>query len=362
MTGLKGKEFERILLIKPSSLGDCLHALPVLNALRAAKPKAKISWLINSEYAEIIETHPGLDEVIRFNRAHFRARNPGFEAVKEICRLGGELRGKKFDLVIDLQGLLRSGIMAAATGADIRVGLADARELAGLFYTHRVQLKDTDVHAVDRYMRCLEYLGIEGKERDFSLPVAAKASEEIEQMLAEDGVKPNEKFVLVVPGARWESKRWAIEKFAEVIDAIKEELSLRCVLAGTGAEGKICERLVGMCQAEPVNLAGRTSLRQLVALVKRSELVLGHDSGTIHLAVAMNRPLVCIIGPTEPKRTGPYGREDSIVKANVDCWPCRQTNCADNKCMELISVEAVLRKIKSKKRKEFTTKGTTRAS
>ena len=350
MDQLKDRECRRILLIKPSSLGDCLHALPVLNGLRKAWPGAKISWLINSEYAQLIEGHPGLDEVIKFNRGQFGAKRLGFEAVKEVFKLCGELRAKKFDLVIDLQGLLRSGLMAAATGADVRLGLADAREGAGLFYTHRVQLQNTDVHAVDRYMRCLERLGMGTEERDFSLPVAAQSSKEIEGLLVEAGAKKDERFVLVAPGARWESKRWAVEKFAQVIDGIKEEMSLRCVLAGAGNEKELCERLAGMCKSEPINMAGKTSLRQLGAMVKRSELVLGHDSGTIHLAVAMDRPLVCIIGPTEPKKTGPYGREDSIVRAEVDCWPCRKTECADNKCMELIGVEAVLRKIKETER------------
>ena len=350
MDQLKDREFRRILLIKPSSLGDCLHALGVLNGLRKARPRAKISWLINSEYAELIEEHPGLDEVIEFNRGQFGAKKLGLAAVREVFRLCGELRARKFDLVIDLQGLLRSGLMAAATGADVRVGLADAREGAGLFYTHRVQLENTDVHAVDRYMRCLESLGMGTEERDFSLPVAAKVSEEIEGLLVEAGLKKNERFVLVAPGARWESKRWAIEKFAQVIDGIKEEMSLRCVLAGAKNEKDLCERLAGMCKSEPINMAGETSLKQLAGLVKRSELVVGHDSGTIHLAVAMDRPLVCIIGPTEPKKTGPYGREDSIVRVEVDCWPCRKEKCADNKCMDLIGVEAVLGKIKETER------------
>lgn len=346
MSRLKSKTFRRILLIKPSSLGDCLHGLGVLNALRRAMPEAKISWLINSEYAEIIEKHPALDEVIRFDRGQFGARGPWRGAVKEIFSLVGKLRAGRFDLVIDLQGLLRSGIMAAATGADVRLGLADARELAGLFYTHRAQLKNSDVHAVDRYMRCLEHLGIRSEERDFSLPVDSKAADEVGQMLAEVGWE-TKKFVLVSPGARWESKRWSIEKFAKVIDGIRKEMSLGCVLVGSNNERQLCERLTEMCRCEPLNLAGRTSLGQLGALVNRCELVLGHDSGTIHLAVAMNKPLVCIIGPTDPKRTGPYGRNNSVVSANADCAPCRRNVCADDRCMRLIGAETVLAKIKS---------------
>ena len=126
-----------------------------------------------------------------------------------------------------------------------------------------------------------------------------------------------------------------------MIDGIQEEMSLGCVLVGSAKERQLCERLAGMCRSEAINLAGRTSLRQLGALVRLSELVLGHDSGTIHMAVAMSKPLVCIIGPTDPKRTGPYGHGESIVSASVECAPCRRSVCEDNKCMRLIHLSTI---------------------
>ena len=177
--------FRNILLIKPSSLGDCLQALPVLNALRKALPEAGIMWLINSEYADLFRAHPALDGLILFARRRFSLQRLDVSLWQEVLKLSSKLRCRRFDLVIDLQGLLRSAVMSLATGAHVRLGLDDARELAGIFYTHRVQLRPQDVHAADRYMRCLDILGISSDQRDFSLPVTSRASSQVSQMLAE---------------------------------------------------------------------------------------------------------------------------------------------------------------------------------
>ncbi len=349
MSTLRAAQFRKILLIKPSSLGDCLQALPVLNALRKALPVAKIVWLINREYADLLRGHPALDGLILFHREYFRLGHGDLSCVKEVFELARKLRGQRFDLVIDLQGLFRSALMSYGTGAGVRMGLWDAREWAGAFYTHRVELQPTDTHAVDRYMRCLEMLGITWKKPDFWLPIDPRAVGEVNRMLERAQLGSSQRFVLVVPGARWQSKRWPAERFAKVIDRIQDELSLPCVLAGAGGEVGLCREIAGGCKSKPLplNLAGETSLVQLAALISRCELVLGHDSGTIHLAVALGKPLTCIIGPTDPNRTGPYGRSDSIVRVEVPCAPCRLSVCTDNKCMNLISVESVFAKVRS---------------
>ena len=347
MSTIKAGRFRRILLVKPSSLGDCLQALPVLNALRKALPNARIVWLVNSEYADILRNHPALDDLILFPRRLFRARQVGVAPCKEVFALWSRLYAERFDLVIDLQGLLRSGVMTLATGAPIRLGLSDARELAGVFYSQRVHLKPTDVHAVDRYMCCLELLGIRSDQRDFSLPIEPDVSAELDRILAQADLSRPDKFVLVTPGARWQSKCWPAERFASVIDRISGELSLACVLSGSPDEAQLCRQVAELCRSKPLNLAGLTTLGQLAALMSFSDLVLGHDSGTIHLAVALGKPLVCIVGPTDPRRTGPYHRSSSIVTADLDCAPCRRSVCPDNRCMTLITAESVFAKVKS---------------
>ncbi len=347
MAELPVRQFRKILLIKPSSLGDCIHALPVLNALNKSLPEAEIFWLINSEYADLLSSHPGLAGLIFFRRSLFRARQLGYPTLAETWRLWRRLRAERFDLTIDLQGLFRSAAMSLASGARYRFGLPGAREFAGLFYTHQVRFDPGDVHAVDRYLRSLESFGISQGEPDFSLPVASTALSEVQQMLSASGLDERKEFVLVVPGARWQSKRWPIERFAAVIDGIRTELSLPSVLAGSAGEVELCRELAGLCHSRPLNLAGRTSLAQLIALIGTCRLVLGHDSGAIHLAHALVRPLVCLVGPTDPSKTGPYGGIDSVVRAGVPCAPCRRTVCPDNRCMTLMGPAEVLAKVEA---------------
>ena len=347
MSTVKRAQFRKILLIKPSSLGDCLQALPVLNALHQALPGARIHWLINQQYADLFRGHPALEGLVLFHRERFRSGSGVVSFLEEISELCAKLRSERFDLVIDLQGLLRSALMAQGTGARVRLGLSDAREWAGVFYTHQVQPQPGDIHAVDRYMRSLETLGIASDKRDFWLPIDPQAAERIDELLSRAGLGGSQRFVLVIPGARWQSKRWGGDRFAEVIDRIQDQLSLPCVLGGAADERELCGEIAQGCKSEPVNFAGRTSLVELAALTNRCELVLGHDSGTIHLAVALGKALTCIIGPTDPTRTGPYGREDSIVRAEVPCAPCRLTVCAKNECMSSISVQSVLSKVRS---------------
>ena len=340
-------QFRKILLIKPSSLGDCVHAIPVLNALNKNLPAAEVFWLINSEYADLLTNHSGLAGLILFPRSLFRRGQLGYSTVAETWRVWRRLRAERFDLAIDLQGLFRSAIMSLASGARVRLGLSDARECAGRFYTHTVRPDPRDVHAVDRYMRSLDALGISAGEPDFSLPVDSGAVSQLRQMLAEGGPDELKEFVLVVPGARWQSKRWPAERFALVIDRMRRELSLPSVLAGSAGEIDLCREVAGLCHSPVLNLAGQTSLAQLMALMSTCKLVLGHDSGTIHLAHALRKPLVCLVGPTDPSKTGPYGRIDSVVKAKVPCAPCRQVVCEDNKCMSMISPEEVLAKVRA---------------
>ena len=340
-------QFRKILLIKPSSLGDCIHALPVLNALKKHLPQAEIFWLINSQYADLLANHQALGGLILFPRSFFRLRHLGPSTARETYRLWRRLRAERFDLTIDLQGLFRSGMMSLASGARVRLGLSDARELAGVFYTHHVRLKPKDIHAVDRYLRVLDALGISPSRPDFSLGVDLPAVSRVRAMLARSGLADPEKFILVVPGARWQSKRWPAERFVAVIDRLNEELSLPSVLAGSADEVQLCQHVAELARSRPLNLTGQTSLAQLMAVMSISRLVLGHDSGTIHLAHALGKPLVCIVGPTDPQRSGPYARADSIVTAEVPCAPCRRTVCSDNKCMAMISPEDVFTKVQA---------------
>jgi lipopolysaccharide heptosyltransferase I len=344
------RAFERILLIKPSSLGDVIHALPVLDGLRRRYPRAHIAWLVGRPFAPLIAGHPALDEIIEFDRSRFGRVWRSVSVTADFRRFTRGLRERRFDLAIDLQGLFRSGYLAWATRAPVRIGFAEARELAWLFYTHRIPRSQRDVHAVDRNCLVGDMLGFELGTRAIDLVVTEAERAEARVLLAEAGLAPGEPFVAITPGARWETKRWFPERFADVIDQLAVNPGLRSVLLGGRDELAPSARIQELCRFSPVSLTGVTTLRQLVAVLAEAAVVLCHDSGPMHMASALGRPMVSLVGPTNPCRTGPYERMDTVMRVKLPCAPCYFRQLAQCKhghaCMTQITADGVVTRVR----------------
>lgn len=345
-SALHRRSFSRILLIKPSSLGDIVHALPVLHALRVRYPQARIDWLVAKPLAPLIAGHPEITELILFDRRRFGAIGRNAKATAEFFHFLRDLRRRRYELVVDLQGLFRSGFLCRVTGAGVRLGFRGAREGASMFYTHRIPIDDPDRHAVDRNLRVAAALGIDDVAVEFRLPESPAIRADVEAQLAGSGLTPGQTLIAVFPAARWETKVWASARFAAVIDELHEQSGARCALLGSQDEAARCREIADACRRAPINLAGRTDPAGLVALIRRADLVLCHDSAAAHLAVALERPLVCLVGPTNPRRTGPYGRMDAVVSLDLECAPCyfrRLAQCPnDHRCMRDLDVAAVV--------------------
>jgi len=339
--------FERILLIKPSSLGDVIHALPALDGLRRRYPTARIDWLIGTPFVSLLVGHPHLDGLVEFDRKRFGRlwRSPA--AAMAFVRFIQQLRQRRYDLVIDLQGLFRTGFFAWASGAETRVGFGDARETAPLFYTHRLPGGSGNVHAVDRYLQVGDLLGFAPASVRFALPLTETDRTAAADLLRYRVSGPDTRIVVVAPGARWDTKCWLPERYASTIDALQGPGDdIACVLLGGPDEAHRCAEITSGCRSAPLDLAGKTTLRQLVALIERADLVICQDSATAHIAAALDRPLVCITGPTNPLRTGPYGRISDVVWLEPECAPCylrRLSQCPhDHRCMRDLTVDQVL--------------------
>lgn len=334
----------RILIIKPSSLGDIVHALPVLAALRAAYPRAHIAWLAGNTFAPLLAGHPLLDEVIPFDRRRFGRMLQSVRIGAEFLKFVGRLRRRRFDLVLDLQGLIRSGFLALASGARQRVGFADARELAWLFYSRRVRCGRDVEHAVDRNLCLARETGLDAAGPTFPLGLSEQELADARQRLAEAADRPLARFTAVIPGARWETKRWPAERFAELIDRLHAEGRGPCVLLGAPDDRAFAEEIVTRVSGPVASLVGRTSLRELAATIALAELVICHDSGPMHIAAALSRPIVAVFGPTSPARTGPYCDTARIVSLALDCAPCYGRRCplGHHDCMLRLGVETVL--------------------
>lgn len=324
----------RILIIKPSSLGDVVHTLPVLHLLRRQYPHAHISWLVAPYCAGLLQNHPDLNEVILFDRRRFGTAWYNPKALGSLIHFHRDLHAHRFDLVIDVQGLFRSGWLSWQTGSPIRVGFANARELAWTFYTHRVPVENPEIHAADRYMKLAAAVGCEIHPAEFHFPVSDADRAYVRESV---GARP---YAVLLPGANWPTKRWPAERFAELVGPLSDRFGLQCVIAGGGDAAEVAPRI-----SSALNLTNRTTVPQLVALIELASLVVANDSGPMHIAAALNKPLVAVFGPTNPVRTGPYGRPECVVHAFDDCIPCYKRACGHSRCLRNLHIEPVLRAI-----------------
>lgn len=345
MSNLAATNFQRILIIKPSSPGDIIHALPVLHGLRRRYPQAHLAWLVATSFANLIEADPALDEVVPFDRKRFGRLGRSMRVSGEFASFVRGLRRRKYDLVVDLQGLFRSGFLALASGAAVRVGFAAARELAWMFYTHKVPCREDDQHAADRNYGVGRLLDFAEVPMDFTIALAEDDRRQAAGALQEAGLPPDGAYAVLVPVTRWETKCWPAERFGRLARMIKERYGLGTALVGGGADVEVGDAVAAASGGVARNLCGRTTLRQLAALIDRASIVVTADSTPMHMAAALKRPLVALFGPTNPARTGPYGRSRDVMRVDLDCAPCylrKLRQCPhQHACMERLTIEAV---------------------
>ena len=322
----------KILVVKPSSLGDIIHALPTVRVLRNAFPRADIAWLINENFAPILDGCPVINRVIPFARQRYGTP----AGLAELGRLIASLRRERFDWALDLQCLLRSSLITLATGATRRTGLSDGREGSTHFYNELIRIPALHMHAVDRYLMLPRQLGI---------PV-----DRVEFPLAPDPRGPDaepEKLILINPGARWSTKRWPAPRFSELIARLAALWpGHRFAIIGSPEERITAEAIAAAAHTPVEVLAGRTTLPQLTDLMRRAALLISNDSGPMHLAVAVGTPVVALFGPTNPRMTGPYpAAAHAVLRVSLPCSPCLKGQCKDTpevQCLARIEVEQVV--------------------
>ncbi len=313
---LREIDASRVCLIKPSALGDVVQTLPLLTALRGRFPEAEIHWVINRELAELLECHPCLTGIIPFDR-----RGSWLQA----ARLAAELRAREFDLVLDLQGLLRTGLMTAATSAPVRVGLETAREGARLFANCTLPETGPAVPAHARYWRVAELLGVGDAPRAAEF-VFSKGEHVWARKLLAGLRRP---VLAIHPGARWVTKRWPVEKFAEIAARFAATFSGSVLVVGGPGEFQLAEVVAVSAAGRGIshNLAGRTTLKQLAALLAGADLLLSNDSGPLHLADAVGTPVVGLFSCTSPGLSGPRGAQHALLAADIACAASYYKTC-----------------------------------
>ncbi len=307
---------KNILIIKPSALGDIALALPALSALRKSFPNARISWLVRPKFAPILQDHPYLDEIIIFDRKFLGKAYRNLKAFSALLSLIRKLRKAKFDATLDLQGLFRTAALAWLSGCPKRFGMADAREMAGLFYTNSVPQAPDSSHVVDYYLSITRAAGASQTPADFVFPPTDTAAGTVRSLLTTHKVR-SDNYLVLIPGSAHLSKCWPAERFAALADKVSSQFGLSIVAAATKAEESIVEKIQSLASVPIANLAGRTNLAELVALLKSAKMVVSNDTGPGHIAAALGTPLVMMFGWSNPLRIIPYGRSQCAA-GNMD--------------------------------------------
>lgn len=326
---------DRLLIIRPSALGDVCRTVPVLASLRRAYPASVIDWLVRDSFQDAVAAHPAINEVVPFPRRELGRSAARLNLLPSLAWMRS-LRSRRYDLVIDAQGLARSGLFTWASGASRRIGYANAREGAALAYTDRVTAP-RDLHTVDRMLALLDPLGVEPvMDMRLHAPEADRRAVESDARLGTHAV--------IAPTSAWPGKRWPGERFVGLARRLLESGIGPLVLVGAPGERDQCQALIDLARDDErvVDLVGATSVGRLMAVIEASRLVVANDSAALHMAVGFNRPIVALFGPTHIAQVGPYRRDEDVIQHVRPGEPLDHKDAeAGRDLMERISLDEV---------------------
>lgn len=315
----------KILILKPSSLGDVVQALPVLRLLKHHFPTGEFHWWIESGLAPLLEYDPDLSGLFRFERRRWSSPFRWAGLLKSVRAM----RRERFDYIIDLQGLSRSALIAWLANGKTIIGLDNPREgtregAQGL-YDLRARRSPDGTPAVDRYLAVLDVLGVPVHWKFDWLPARRAVAD---QLRTKWPLRPG-RWILLQPGARWDNKRWPAHYFADVVRRLSRQyVDLNFAILGSQADQELARTILPACADRCLDLTGRTSLPEMVEWIRLSDLVITNDTGPMHVAAALRKPLVAIFGPTNPASTGPHGQRSAVVQAqSLPCVPCLKRDC-----------------------------------
>jgi 3-deoxy-D-manno-octulosonic-acid transferase/heptosyltransferase-1 len=336
-----------ILIVKLSAIGDVIHTLPALNVIRKKYPDAHITWLVEQAAYSIIKDHKALNRIIVSKRKTWLKGLAGRSCVKnfrEVCSFIKELRDTRYDLILDFQALLKSGVLIGLARGGRKIGFdkgMEHQEHSYIFLNERVPPVDMEVHALTRGMMLLESIGIHSREAVFNVPISDRDRDSADDLLMQHGIKTPELLVAINPMAKWETKLWDNLKFANLADRLIEQTNADVIFTGSREDSEAIEDIISNMKAKAANFAGKTGLKTLAALYEKTSIVVSTDTGPMHLAAAIGTPVVALFGPTAPWRTGPFGDSHQIVRAGLECSPCFKRQCNTIDCMKQISVDQV---------------------
>jgi predicted lipopolysaccharide heptosyltransferase III len=325
---------KEILVIKLRYVGDVLLSTPCLQAIKENLPHANVTVVVNKGTEAILQNHPCVDHVVAIDRRSF----------VQGCRALMRLRKRRYDLVLDLTDGDRSAIMTWLVNARHRVGYNGEHRWRGRCYDQIIDGDPDEMHTVDYYLRAVKEIGLNVSAHAPTLSFAPDDEKYANELLVDHGIDREEQLVMIHPGSRWEAKSWLAERFAAVADTIQVSRSARVVFAGSEMERARVKNIQAQMSTTSVSIVGQTTVLQLAAVMKRCALFLGNDNGPMHMAAAVELPVVALFGPTNPKVWGPCGSGHRVFFKDFDCRACFVPGCrlGSQSCMAQISVDEVM--------------------
>ena len=337
---------ERILLIRLGAIGDIVHTLPLASAIKDARPDSHITWAVEPAPREVLLGNPDIDEILTIDTKRWRKNllSGGFAALRRDLLA---VRNVDADVALDAQGLIKSGFLAWASGAPVRIGFEHrfCREgMNVLFTTHQALPPENPHHVVEKNLSLLDPWGlpIPPKERyRFPLHETQQEGEQAEKYLENVGQRDGRQLLMIHPGGGWVTKRWAPDRFAQLADDWQENDMGDALLIWGPGEEKMVDEVTGAMKTQP-HVSPATSIREMMALIRRGSCFVGGDSGPLHLAAAMGVRCLAIMGPTEPVRNGPWGAGHLVLHHRLACSGCYARKCPDIECLERVKVEEAI--------------------
>ena len=334
------ESLKNVLIVKLSAIGDVIHALPVSHAIKETFPAAKITWVVEPPAYDLVKMNPCIDRIILFRKKDFRTLK-GF--AKMFFPFRRELQRENYDAVLDLQGLFKSAAIAFFAKANIKLGICNMREMSDKISTPVIG-DNAAGHIVERYLDTARALGCKVEKVSFPIEIPSAEIKRANNITEHAGLRAGNSYAVLAVGANWANKRWKVENFAELADWLYD-LEIVPVIVGYGdVDVQRAAEIESFMEIPPINLVNQTNLPQLAHVIKNACVVIGGDTGNVHLAAALNVPTIMLMGPTDANRNGAYGQIS--IEVDRDCKGCWKRACPQNlDCLEKISVAQVKEKI-----------------
>lgn len=333
---------KNILIVRLSAIGDALHCTPITRALRKKYPNAKISWIIGDKSKEILLGNPFLDEIVIWNKDEWEKllKTDLLAGYRAFRVLEKALQAEQYDLVVDVHAQLVPGLITWRSGAPIRVGFSNAKELAPLFYNRKAPQK-RNLPITQQYLGVLEALGISEYNTDMIMPIAPENYQNAANIWDKYNISVSDKVIILNPSTTWMTKCWPAENFAQLGNYLLQETGIKIVLTGAKADIPLVCQIKEKIHGDVVDIVGSTSLKDLAAIAQKCDLCITGDTGPLHIAGAVGTPTLSLFGPTDPQVYTPLGEQHSSILTPAPCRLCRRRKCNTFTCMEQIDPRVV---------------------